>query len=281
MQEIEIISGTDLIKRLNIPPYGLLDDLRYRGKFCPRDKKTGTPIPPPGHESELKAIQKLEKIVSEKEIALKMAVSEKKSALERIQETALESIDSGVPLSQSTEDLRRPYEARERGIEADLDLYRRQLALLKHLAGYPLRMWERYCPAGEEEKDRALDVLLDAVFWVLFEAGANRVLEATVEGPDSNYSQQPGHVVEVDEAFSENNSPKKLVRAAENADKIRQRKYLMERILFERFLKDDIDDHPESTIAAVIRRAKRKMPMLEPVPEWRMRKWYKTIVEER
>ncbi|MGO9018065.1 MAG: hypothetical protein ACLQVJ_06900 [Syntrophobacteraceae bacterium] len=129
MHEIEIISGTNLIERLNIPPYGLLDDLRYRGKFCPLDKKTGTPIPPPGHESEIKAILKLEKIVSEKEIALEMAVSEKKSALERIQETALESMDSGVPLSQSIKDLQRPYEARERGIEADLDLYRRQLAL--------------------------------------------------------------------------------------------------------------------------------------------------------
>ncbi|MFZ0929416.1 MAG: hypothetical protein WAN11_12490 [Syntrophobacteraceae bacterium] len=280
MQEIEIISGTDLIKRLDIPPYSLFDDLRYRGKFCPRDKKTGTPIPPPGHESELKAILKLEKIVSEKEIALEMAVSEKKSALERVQETALESIDSGVP-PQSTKDLQRPYEARERGIEADLDLYRRQLALLTHLAGYPLRMWERYCPADEEEKGRAIGVLLEAVFWVRFEVGANRVLEATVESPDSNHSQQPVHVVEDVEASSENNSPKKLVRPAANADKMRQRKYLTERILFEGFLKDDIDDHPESTMAAMIRRAKKKVPDLEPVPDGLMRKWYKKIAEER
>lgn len=141
-------------------------------------------------------------------------------------------------------------------------------------------MWERYCPADEEEKARAIGLLLEAVFWVRFEVGTNRVLEAKVEGPDSNQSQQPVHVVEDVEASSENNSPKKLVRPAANADKMPQRKYLTERILFERFLKDDIDDHPESTIAARIRRAKRKMPMLAPVPDGRMRKWLKKILED-
>jgi hypothetical protein len=52
MEQIEIISGKDLIKRLSIPPYALLDDLRYRGKFCPRNKKTGTPIPPAGRKTQ-------------------------------------------------------------------------------------------------------------------------------------------------------------------------------------------------------------------------------------
>ncbi len=52
MEHVEIISGKDLIKRLNIPPYGLLDDLRYRGKFCPRNKKTGTPIASAGRQTQ-------------------------------------------------------------------------------------------------------------------------------------------------------------------------------------------------------------------------------------
>ena len=193
MQEIEIISGAGLIKRLNIPPYGLLDDPRYRGKFCPRDKKTGTPVPPPGRESELKAIKKLEKIVSKKEIALEIAASGKELALERIRETTLEPVEPGVPLLQSTRDFQKRHEARVerqtqariKGMEADLDLFRSQLALLTHQVGYPDRMWERYCPAGEEEKGRAIDILLDAVFRVRFEAGQTRSWKRKPQAPTS------------------------------------------------------------------------------------------------
>ena len=262
MDQTEIISGKDLIKRLNIPPYALLDDLRYRGKFCPRNKKTGTPIPPPGRESELKVIKKLEKIVSKKEIALETAVSDM--------------------------DLKKRYEARVehraqahmKGIEAELNVFRSQLTLLIHQVGYPFRMWERYSPADEEEKGRAIDVLLSSHFWVRFAEGANPALEAKIAAYDAGHSRQPVNVAEVDEAFSGNNSPPKLATPATNAEKMRQSKYFNERKLFERFLKDDWHDPGTkgSTISARIRRAKRKMPVLAPVPDGRMRKWYKKIV---
>ena len=262
MEQIEILSGKDLIKRLNIPPYGLLDDLRYRGKFCPRNKKTGNPIAPPGRENDLKAIKKLERIVSKKEIALETAVCDM--------------------------DLQKRYEARAeeqaqahiKGIEAELNLFRSQLALLVHQVGYPFRMWECYYPADEEEKGRAIDVLLDSHFWVEFAPGETPADEAKISAYDAGRSRMPLNVVAGVEAFSRNNSTKKLATPATNAEKMRQSKYFNERKLFERFLKDDSHDPRTkgSTIAARIRRAKSKMPVLTPVPDGRMRKWYKKIV---
>lgn len=110
--------------------------------------------------------------------------------------------------------------------------------------------------------------------------GAAPVPGTKAAGPGTDHSQRPANVIEVDEAFSGNNSPKKLVTPATNAEKMRQSKYFNERRLFERFLKDDMHDSKThgNTIAARIRRAKKKMPMLAPVPDGRIRKWYKKIV---
>ncbi len=285
MQEIEIISGAGLIKRLNIPPYGLLDDPRYRGKFCPRDKKTGTPVPPPGRESELKAIKKLEKIVSKKEIALEIAASGKELALERIRETTLEPVEPGVPLLQSTRDFQKRHEARVerqtqariKGMEADLDLFRSQLALLTHQVGYPDRMWERYCPAGEEEKGRAIDILLDAVFRVRFEAGANPVLEAKAAGPDINHFQQPSNALG-HEAAQQKEGPgpnRQPLGPAQAAVRQYQTRYHAERLSVEQFCDAQLKKRPRPTRAETLRGVKKKLSgkWEQSISDSTIRKW--------
>lgn len=259
MERTEIISGKDLIERLNIPPYGLLDDLRYRGKFCPRNKKTGTPIPPPGRESELKAIKKLEKIVSKKEIALETAVSDM--------------------------DLKKRYEARVerqaqahiKGIEAELDVFRSQLALLIHRAGYPFRMWESYCPADEEEKGRAIDVLLGSHFWVRFAEGANPAPEAKIAAHDPGHSRQPVNVVKR-EAAKRKEGPwrnKQPPGPAQAAVRQYQTGYHAERLSVERFCDAQLKKKPRPIQAATLQGAKKKLAdkWEHSVPDSTIRKW--------
>jgi len=183
MEQIEILSGKDLIKRLNIPPYGLLDDLRYRGKFCPRNKNTGTPIAPPGCESEVKAIKKLEKAVRD------LQFNKRKAAIELGLEAA-----RGIPKIE-----RHAY-GRLKGAKADLDLFRNQLSLLTKQISYPDRMWERYYPADEEEKGRAIDVLLDSHFWVRFAEGANLGIEAKIAAYDADLPRQPAGPIDYEAA---------------------------------------------------------------------------------
>ncbi|MGO9687735.1 MAG: hypothetical protein ACLP2X_04180 [Syntrophobacteraceae bacterium] len=160
MEKIENILGTDLIKRFDIPAYSLLDDIRYHGKFCPRNPKTGTPIPPPRYVREFKAIKKLEKVVQALE-------SKKKEA----------AIELGLEAARAVPKIRRQAYARLKGVKADLDLFRSQLSLLTKQIDYPDRMWERYYPSNEEEKSLAIDILLAAEFWVRFAPPRSPVLD--------------------------------------------------------------------------------------------------------
>jgi hypothetical protein len=173
MEQKQIVSGLDLIKRLNIPAFCLLDDPRYHGKFCPRNKKTGTPIPPPGREHQFEAIETLKKMVSEGSLDLYMMagnVVKSSNVLPFIQMI----FRIGDDAYADREVFRFSYEF-VNALQAeymDLDLFRSKLDLLADLIGYPDRMWERYYPADEDEKSRAIDILLGAVFWVPLEAAA-------------------------------------------------------------------------------------------------------------
>jgi hypothetical protein len=259
MEQIEILSGKDLIKRLNIPPYGLLDDLRYRGKFCPRNKKTGTPIAPPGRESELKAIKKLEKIVSKKEIALETAVCDmdrKKRYEDRVEQRT---------------------QAHMKGIEAELNLFRSQLALLIHQVGYPFRMWECYYPADEEEKGRAIDILLDSHFWVRFAEGASPALEAQIAAYDADPSRQPPDAIDY-EAAKHKEGPgrnKQPLGPAQAAVRQYQTRYHAERLSVEQFCDAQLKKKPKPSPAATLRGAKKKLSdkWEHSVPDSTIRKW--------
>ncbi|MGD0397865.1 MAG: hypothetical protein ABSC04_03035 [Syntrophobacteraceae bacterium] len=260
MEQIEILSGKDLIKRLNIPPYGLLDDLRYRGKFCPRNKKTGTPIAPPGRQSELKAIKKLEKAVRD------LQFNKRKAAIE----LGLEAV-RGIPKID-----RQAY-GRLKGAKADLDFFRSQLALLIHQVGYPFRMWECYYPADEEEKGRAIDILLDSHFWVRFAEGAIPALEAQIAAYDADPSRQPPDAIDY-EAAKHKERPghdKQPLGPAQAAVRQYQTRYHAERLSVEQFCDAQLKKKPKPSPAATLRGAKKKLSdkWEHSVPDSTIRKW--------
>jgi hypothetical protein len=197
----------------------------------------------------------------------------------------LEPIEPGVPLSQSTRDFQKRYEgrlerqtqARIKGIEADLDLFRSQLALLPRQVGYPLRMWERYCPADDEEKGRAIDILLDSHFWVRFEPGAGPVLEAKAADLDINHFQQPSNTLG-HEAAKQKEGPgrnKQPVGPAQGAVRQYRTRYHAERLSVEQFCDAQLKKKPKPTRAETLRGTKKKLSgkWEQSIPDSTIRKW--------